>query len=194
MHEDVTDAVKALVAAGRVDPARICIVGASYGGYEALWAAHAEPELYKCAIDVDGVSDLKTALNWERRFGADSDGYKYWVKAIGDPKTDADRLAAISPVTYAKTWTTPLLLIHGDKDEVVDVAQSRIMKRALDAQHKPVRYIEIKQMGHGPQTDAETTQVLTEMDSFLAQYLRPEPAPSPAAAPTPAPAKAAGAR
>ena len=183
MHDDVTDAVRALIATGRVDPSRICIVGASYGGYEALWAAHAEPDLYRCAVSVDGLSDLKTDMAWERHFGADSLVYKYWLKSMGDPQTDVDRLISRSPVTYAKTWTTPLLLIHGDKDDIVDVAQSRILDRALEAEHKPVRYIEIKKMGHGPGTDEETTRVLSEIESFLAEHLRSAQTPAPTTSP-----------
>jgi dipeptidyl aminopeptidase/acylaminoacyl peptidase len=177
MHDDVADAAKALIASGRIDASKVCVAGVSYGGYEALWSAHAQPDLYKCAISVAGLSDLKTDMNWERHYGTDSFVYKYWLRAMGDPKTEADKLVARSPVTHVKTWTVPVLLIHGDKDDNVDIAQARIMKRALEAEHKPVRYVEIKGMGHGPGTDEEWTRVLTEMDSFLAIYLRPAAAP-----------------
>lgn len=180
MHDDVTDAARAIIASGRVDPGRVCIVGASYGGYEALWSAHAEPALYRCAVSIDGLSDLRTEMNWERRYGADSSVYKYWLRSIGDPKVDENKLLARSPVQYAKTWTVPLLLIHGGSDDNVDVAQSRIMKRALEAEHKAVRYVEIRHMGHGPETDAEWTQVLTELEAFLAPHLNASAPAAPA--------------
>jgi dipeptidyl aminopeptidase/acylaminoacyl peptidase len=179
MHDDVTQAVKALIASGRVDPSRICIVGASYGGYEALWAAHAEPDLYKCAVSIDGLSDLTADMNWQRQRGVDSIVYKYLAKVEGDPKVDSDRMAAKSPITYAKSWTTPVLLIHGDQDDNVDVSQSRRMNQALLSEHKSVRYVEVKKMGHGPETDDETTQVFGAIETFLAPYLKPAVPPAP---------------
>lgn len=172
MHEDVSDAVQALIKTGAVDPKRVCIVGGSYGGYEALWAAHAEPDLYKCAVSFDGVADLKVVMAWERRHGETST-FRYWVKSIGDPVADAASLAQRSPVTYARSWTTPLLLIHGDKDDIVDVGQSRLMKRALEDAHKPVRYVEVKGMTHGPHSADEVRRVFGEIEAFLAAHIGP---------------------
>ena len=174
MSDDLDDAVSAALATGKLDPKRVCIVGASYGGYAALYAAGVHPDLYRCAVSVDGLSDLKTDLAWEKSHnGADSDTYRYWLKSEGDPAKDADRLAAKSPVNMAQSWSVPLLLIHGDADDIVDVQQSREMRDALTRARKDVRYDEVKKMGHGPTTRKEWIHVLTEIGDFVDQHIGP---------------------
>jgi dipeptidyl aminopeptidase/acylaminoacyl peptidase len=174
MQDDVTDAVKALVAGGEVDAKRICIVGASYGGYAALYGAATQGDLYRCAVSIDGVADLFDTLAEDRtKYGSDSLAYKYDLKAIGDPGRDVERLRAKSPTRLAAAISIPVLLIHGTDDEVVSVEQARKMKRALEGAKKSVRYVEIKYMGHGPALDRETQQVLTEMGTFLDANIGP---------------------
>ncbi len=178
MSDDLDDAVSAALATGKLDPKRVCIVGASYGGYAALYAAGVHPDLYRCAVSIDGLSDLTTDMAWEKRHnGADSDAYHYWLKSEGDPAKDADRLTAKSPVNMVRSWSVPLLLIHGDADEIVDVTQSREMRDALTRAHKDVRYDEVKNMGHGPQSHKEWVRVLTEIGDFVDQHIGPAPAP-----------------
>ncbi len=184
MHDDVMDATRALIAEGRVDPKRVCIVGGSYGGYEALYSAAKEAATFRCAVSIDGVSDLTEDVKWEKHFGRTSPRYLYWVKDEGDPDADAARLQAASPIAFVQTWTTPLLLIHGDKDDIVAVDQSRKLRRALEAAGKTVRYVEIRNMGHGPSSVAEQTTVLGEIASFLATNFGPA-TPAPVAAPAP---------
>ena len=102
MQDDLTDGVKALVDQGAVDPARMCIVGASYGGYAALAGAALTPDLYKCAVSIAGISDLDDFIGWRKRnWGSDSEGYTYWLKAIGDPDKDEARLREVSPLAQA---------------------------------------------------------------------------------------------
>jgi len=171
MHDDVMDATRALVAEGHVDRGRVAIVGGSYGGYEALYSAAREPETFRCAVSIDGLSDLESDVKWERSFGKESTRYTYWLKSLGDPVVDRDRLNARSPILMASDWKTPTLLIHGDEDGIVQVEQSRRMQRALQEAGKSVKYIEIKGMGHGPSTDEENTKVLGEIESFLASCM-----------------------
>jgi dienelactone hydrolase len=171
MHNDVMDATRALIAEGKVDPSRVCIVGASYGGYEAMYSAATEPATFKCAISIDGVSDLVGAEKFEREAGKDTSAYQYWRKSEGDPAKDSAMLLAHSPYRLATTWITPILLIHGDKDEVVPIEESRQMKRALEGAGKKVQYLEVKDMGHGPETEEEVTKVYNAIDVFLAPYL-----------------------
>jgi len=156
----------------------------SYGGYEALYSAAVEPDVFKCAVSVDGVSDLLGNMKFERSFGADSARYTYWVKSQGDPTADATRMMSHSPYRLAAGWKTPTLLIHGDKDEIVPIEESRQMKRALEGAGKPVRYIEIEGMGHGPSSDDEWTRVLSEIEAFLAVHIGEPPPSTPAAKPT----------
>jgi dipeptidyl aminopeptidase/acylaminoacyl peptidase len=94
--------VRHLVEQGSVDPKRICIVGASYGGYAALAGAALTPELYRCAVSIAGVGDPADFIGWrKRKWGADSEGYTYRLQSIGDPDRDAAKLAATSPALLA---------------------------------------------------------------------------------------------
>ncbi len=80
-------------------------------------------------------------------------------------------MLAHSPYRMAANWRTPTLLIHGDEDDIVPVEESRPMKRALEAAGKPVRYVEVAGMGHGPSSDEEIIKVFSEIDSFLAAHI-----------------------
>jgi dipeptidyl aminopeptidase/acylaminoacyl peptidase len=172
MQSDVTDGVRSLVAQGLADPQRVCIMGASYGGYAALQAGATEPDLYRCVISIAGPTDLNAMLRWERsEAGADSDQYDYWVKSIGDPRTDRDRIDAASPLRRAESWRPPVLLIHGDDDGVVPVAQSRDMERALRRAGKDVRLVVLENEGHNDWNTTNEMTVLTEVEAFLARHL-----------------------
>lgn len=180
MQDDVTAGVDHLVAQGLADRGRVCVAGASYGGYAALQSGITQPDLYRCVISVAGPSDLLGMLRWERsEAGADSDTYDYWVKSIGDPRTDRAQIEAISPLRRAAEWSRPVLLIHGDDDEVVPVSQSRDMDRALTRAGKDVRLVVMEGAGHNDWSSAQQTIVLTEMESFLARHLPASPPPAP---------------
>jgi dipeptidyl aminopeptidase/acylaminoacyl peptidase len=119
MADDITDGVKSLIQEGQVDPARICIFGGSYGGYAALYAGATHPELYKCVISWAGIADLGKQLEYDMfRFGSHSAVYAKVKTMMGDPTRDADLLKAASPITYAASYKPPVLLIHGEKDDV----------------------------------------------------------------------------
>ncbi|MDQ8027780.1 MAG: S9 family peptidase [Brevundimonas sp.] len=182
MQDDVTEGVQSLVAQGLVDAEQVCIVGASYGGYAALQAGASQPDLYQCAISIAGPSDLLTMLRHERsEGGADSDRYEYWVRSIGDPTADRAAIEAASPLNKAAGWSIPLLLIHGEDDTVVPVAQSRNMERALRREGKPVRLVVMDGAGHTGWSRADEIRVMVEMEAFLREHLpltgaAPEPA------------------
>ncbi len=157
MQDDLTDAVKTLVDQGPVDPARMCIVGASYGGYAALAGAALTPDLYKCAVSIAGISDLEDFIGWRKRnWGSDSEGYTYWLKAIGDPDKDEARLREVSPLAQAGRIKIPLLLIHGNEDFIVPIAQSKAMKKALDKTGRKTELITLKDEGHSYWSDRQT--------------------------------------
>ena len=118
MQDDISDAVALLVAQKVADPARVCIVGASYGGYAALAGATLTPELYKCVVSIAGIGDLDEFLKFRRKkHGKDSELYAYWMQQIGDPEHDAGRIAAVSPALHVDHIKAPILLIHGDADK-----------------------------------------------------------------------------
>lgn len=174
MQDDITDGVKALVDKGTVDAARVCIVGASYGGYAALAGASFTPDMYKCAVSIAGVSDLEDMISWSKRtYGSDSELIKYVYKAMGDPSTDIERIRAFSPAQQAARIQVPVLLIHGTEDDIVPIAQSRTMKKALDKVGKKTELIELEKENHGGWEIHNEMRVLAAIDQFLWKHLGP---------------------
>jgi dipeptidyl aminopeptidase/acylaminoacyl peptidase len=148
MQADVEDAVDQLLAAGRADPKRVAIWGGSYGGYASLMGAIRRPQLYRSAVSLAGVTDAGAFLAFQRRRDDDGISYDYWVKQLGDPKADAELIASESPTTHAAGIQVPVLLLHGTKDDIVDISQSRAMNDALKHASKSVQYVELKDAGH----------------------------------------------
>ncbi len=161
MQDDVTDAAQWAVAQGYADPARMCILGWSYGGYAALMGAVKTPDLFKCAVATAPVANMERlyddlrnnmAKNYNRdRIYGDTDDY--------DPTN--------SPVHRAAEIKIPVLLIHGDRDVQADVGHSRDMEKALRKAGKNVEYIEIKEMDHSPMNQDDMVRILTAWERFL---------------------------
>ena len=174
MQDDITDGLDALIADGSVDPQRVCIVGASYGGYAALAGAVKTPDKYRCAISVAGISDLEALVKWSRSgWTDDSEGYQHILKMIGDPKKDAARLAATSPALLASAVKVPVLLIHGEEDGVTPASQSERMQKALDKAGRKAEFLRLPQVGHRGWRKKTERQVLSSIHLFLLTNLGP---------------------
>ena len=170
MQDDVTDGVKALIAQAIVDPKRVCIVGASYGGYAALAGAAFTPDLYACAISISGIADLTEFLAWNEKMSSDeSDSFHYWRDSIGDSLDS--RIAEKSPARSANTIRVPILLLHGTNDSVVPFAQSEMMANALKAAGRPYQFIPLEGEDHWLSTSATRIRMLSEIEKFLAANL-----------------------
>ncbi len=173
MQDDVTDAVGDLVRRGIADPGRIAIYGASYGGYAALMGAIVTPKLYRAAVSLAGVTDLREFISYVRsEDGSDAESYLYWLKAIGDPKVDQAAIEAISPRHRAHEINIPVLLMHGTADEIVPDKQSEIMKKALEKAGKSVRYIEFKGEAHSDWSTKNEIKQIEEAIAFLKPLLQ----------------------
>jgi dipeptidyl aminopeptidase/acylaminoacyl peptidase len=164
MQDDLTDATNWLIKQGIADPGRICIVGASYGGYAALLAAAKTPDLFQCAISFAGLSDLLAQRNKARN-------YVNKVVALEQYGRDSKQLEDNSPINLVDKITIPLLLVHGDDDRVVDVEQSRAMVEALEDRDKKFEYIELEHGTHYLDNQQHRTTLFKAMDTFLARYL-----------------------
>ncbi|HVZ98891.1 MAG TPA: alpha/beta fold hydrolase [Caulobacterales bacterium] len=172
MQTDVEDGVVALIRAHMVDPARVCIVGASYGGYAALAGATLTPDRYKCAASVAGVSDLLLMLSVDgQQYGRESMTADFWRLSIGDSSADRERIRSVSPANLADRVHIPILLIHGTNDTVVPIEQSRRMRDRLQAAGKDVRYVELQGDDHYLSDATTRTQMLQELETFLAANL-----------------------
>ncbi len=176
MQDDVSDAVGHMIRAGIADPQRICIVGMSYGGYAALAGAVLTPDLYRCAISIAGVSDLREMLRDERSEGRrGSIDYQYWVRSIGDPNANRSAIIEASPARQAANVRIPVLLMHGEADSVVEIAQSEIMERAMLEAGGAVRLIRFANAGHSWNSweDEQRLTLLRETEAFLSRHLSP---------------------
>jgi dipeptidyl aminopeptidase/acylaminoacyl peptidase len=173
MQTDVEDGVAALGRAGIIDPARVCIVGASYGDYAALAGATLTPERYRCAASIAGVSDLERMLRaTERQTGGDDTMTSDWWRAsIGDREEDRERIRAVSPANLADRVQIPVLLIHGVDDTVVPIDQSHLMRDRLRSAGKDVRFVELRGDDHWLSDAPTRTQMLRELETFLAANL-----------------------
>ena len=174
MQDDISDGLLALVGKGWVDAGRVCIVGTSYGGYAALAGATLTPDLYRCAVSIAGISDLAGYLKFRRKqLGTDSEWYQYWERIIGDPKADARRLAAVSPVELASAVKVPVLLMHGTNDAVVPLEQSELMQKALENAGRPTALLRFPGEAHPDWSTAHHKAELIAIDRFLWQHLGP---------------------
>lgn len=168
VQDDVQAGVRKLIADGIADPKRICIVGASYGGYMALAGATFSPDLYACAISYAGLSDLDRALYTGTTF--ESEGITIWKRRIG-ADVDRHKAAAQSPANFADKVKIPILLIHGDKDTTVTIEQSRIEEKALKAAGRPVEFVTLEGDDHYLEFPQTRIQLLKEVERFLAAHI-----------------------
>lgn len=162
MVDDITAATRWAIAEGIADPAHVCIAGWSYGGYAALMSAAREPDLYRCAVSIAGVSDLRALAREDARFYG---GRKRTEYTLG---TDNDELKAGSPLRAAEKIKAPVLMVHGDADIQVAVEHSRAMARALDRADKKYELVVIKEGNHSLSRYEWRETLLTRLEAFLA--------------------------
>jgi dipeptidyl aminopeptidase/acylaminoacyl peptidase len=166
MQTDLSDGVRYLAAQGVIDPKRVCIVGASYGGYAALAGATLDKGVYRCAASVAGPSDLRRMITAARDNNGES-SVRYWTKFMGvDGARDPD-LDAISPASHADAVTIPILLIHGKDDTVVQYEQSQLMANALKKAGKPYEFVTLDGEDHWLSRGATRLKMLQSVADFL---------------------------
>jgi dipeptidyl aminopeptidase/acylaminoacyl peptidase len=174
MQDDLTDGVRALIEKGQVDAHRIAIVGFSYSsgyaGYTALAGAAFTPDLYKCAISVNGISDLPRYLGFMIQMaGQYSDQVAYWRRKIGDQADPS--LIERSPDHKADKISAPVLLLYSDSDAFVPINQSQLMAESLQKAGKSVQIVAIPNADHGLSRSPARLRVLEEIDKFLQDHL-----------------------
>ncbi len=171
MQHDLSDALATLVEQGRSDPERVCIVGASYGGYAALAGGAFTPDLYQCVVAISGVSDIpKMIADVRQASGRNHWAVSYWKEQTAN-NAGQDYMKSVSPVYYAKDFASPVLLIHGQDDTVVEIGQSRAMKRALEQAGKSVRMIDQKRADHWMTDEATRIETLREAANFVDAHI-----------------------
>jgi dipeptidyl aminopeptidase/acylaminoacyl peptidase len=166
MQDDVTDAVHWAAKDGIADPKRVCIVGASYGGYAAMWGITKDPDLYRCAISIAGVSNLRREVN-------DFGGYLMGNKFRDDWQRMTPDFIAVSPYRQIARIKTPLLLIHGKKDITVNHSQSASMNSRMVEAGKDVEFLSLPLADHYYSREADRLALLNAIEKFLAKHNPP---------------------
>jgi dipeptidyl aminopeptidase/acylaminoacyl peptidase len=173
MQTDLSDGVRALAAEGVIDPKRVCIVGASYGGYAALAGAALDRGVYRCAASVAGLSDMRRFAAWEKAQNGVA-AHRYWTEFMGAKDGKDPVLDEISPAARAADVTIPVLLIHGKDDTVVPLEQSRTMADALKAAGKPVDLMILDSTDHWLTRGDTRLAMLQATVSFLEKHNPPK--------------------
>jgi dipeptidyl aminopeptidase/acylaminoacyl peptidase len=169
MQDDLTDAVEFAVEQGWADPKRVAIYGGSYGGYAALAGAAFTPDVYCCAVDIVGPTNLKTLIETIP---------PYWVplvaqyhRRLGNPENDVDFLWSRSPLSKADQITIPLLIAQGANDPRVKQAESEQIVAALTAAGVEHEYMLFPDEGHGFAKPENRMRFYAAAERFLARYL-----------------------
>jgi dipeptidyl aminopeptidase/acylaminoacyl peptidase len=171
MHDDLIDGVDWAVKTGVADPAKVAIVGASYGGYAAMVGATMTPDVFACSINYVGVTSLSRLLEtvppyWEL-------GLPWWYRFVGDPSKPPDRaiMDAKSPLFHAAKATKPILIMHGVNDPRVKLEQSELMVAALKKAGKQVDFVTFQGDGHGNFKWSNNLTMFRKTEDFLASCL-----------------------
>lgn len=169
MHDDLVDAVKWAVDEGIADPARIAIYGGSYGGYAALAGATFTPDLFKCAVDIVGPSNLITFIETIP---------PYWStylamlhKRVGNPETEADFLNSRSPLFSVDKITIPVLIAQGANDPRVKQSESEQIVAAMKDKGIEYEYMLFPDEGHGFAKPENRLRFYAAAEKFLAKHL-----------------------
>ena len=173
MQDDLNDALRWAVDQGIADPKRVCIYGASYGGYATMAGLTRDPDLYRCGIDYVGVVDLFMLEKWDRRWDKTGALTAWFHHAVGDPDDPDDRarMAATSPIRHLDRLDDPLFVIHGRRDPRVEIKQAERLIDRLDALGKPYVKLIKKKEGHGFRREENRLELYRMMDAFLKKHL-----------------------
>ena len=172
MSTDLDDGVRFLVDKGSVAADRVCMVGASYGGYAALAAAAFSDFEYACVASIAGISDLPLMLSEARqRYGRRHWVVAYWRDQFATADDEKAELSKISPVEYPQNFETPVLLVHGKHDTIVPLQQSERMYDALTGKSKDVTLLRLSGEDHYLSKRETRIKTLEAVAEFVDQHL-----------------------
>ncbi|TVZ00586.1 S9 family peptidase [Trebonia kvetii] len=169
MHDDLIDAVDYVVSKGWADRSKVAIYGGSYGGYAALVGAAFTPDVFCCAVDIVGPSNLKTLLETIPPYWAPMIAQLY--RRVGNPETDQEFLWSRSPLSRAHDIRIPLLIAQGANDPRVKQAESEQIVAALTEAGIDHEYLLFPDEGHGFAKPENRIKFYTAAEKFLARYL-----------------------
>ncbi len=172
MQDDITDTALWAVKQGIADPRRMCIYGASYGGYAAMQALVKTPDLFQCAGNYVGVTDLQLfhSVSWSD--SSDSDFNRFLLPImVGDIDRDKAQLRATSPAQNADKIKMPVFMAYGGEDRRVPIIHGERMRDALEKLGKPYEWMVKSNEGHGYAKLENRVEFYTRLEAFLKKSL-----------------------
>lgn len=166
IQNDIADAVKWAISQNAADAKRICIYGASFGGYSALMNPIKNPGMYRCAIGYAGIYDL-AEMSKSGDIDDSKQGRYYLNSAVGDNPAE---LSAQSPAAQADKLNLPILLVHGRSDRRAPIEQYNRMEAALKRAGKPFESVVKSDEGHGFYDTANRVEFYDRLEAFLRKY------------------------
>ena len=169
MHDGLVDAVGWAVERGVADPERVAIYGGSYGGYAALVGATFTPDLFRCAVDIVGPSNIITLIEsvppyWKPLIAT-------FTERVGDPETEPEFLKSRSPLFFVDRIRIPLLIAQGANDPRVKQAESEQIVSAMKERGVDHEYLLFEDEGHGFARPENRLKFYSAAEEFLAKHL-----------------------
>lgn len=167
VQDDLVDGMRWAVAEGHADAKRICVYGASFGGYSAMMTAVRAPDLVRCVASQSGLYDLES---FARKSDVKDSAYgrNYIERAIGRDKAER---AAQSPITLADKIKVPVFMAHGEIDERTPFAQAEAMKKALDKAGNAPEWMAVPKEGHGFYEKKNDIEFHRRLEAFLDRHI-----------------------
>lgn len=171
MQDDLADSVDWAVKQGWVDPKRVCIAGASYGGYAALMGLVRHHDKYQCAINWVGVTDI--ALMYKTHWDDSNEQWRRYgmPQLVGDPVKDAEQLKATSPVQQASKVRRPVLMAYGTDDYRVPIKHGSDFRDAVAVANRDVEWVTYADEGHGWLMQETRVDFWTRVEKFLGRHI-----------------------
>lgn len=170
MQDDLDDGIDWLANQGIIDPKRVCIYGISYGGYAAMWGAIRNPERYRCAVSMAGVSDVRSMLKHDKDYFSAKRYYRSWKERILGVDADKDMMRAISPIEHIEGLRVPMMIAHGKRDRRVPISQSTKMVEEMREAGIEVDEVYYEKSRHGPTDRDEMVDWLNRLQAFFEEH------------------------
>jgi acetyl esterase/lipase len=169
MHHDLVDAVDYVIDQGWVDRSRVGIYGGSYGGYAALAGAAFTPDVFRCAVDMVGPSNLLTLLGSIPEYWKPQIAFMH--AKVGNSETERDMLWERSPLSRVDDIRIPVLVAQGANDPRVKRAEAEQIVAALASKGIPHEYLVFDDEGHGLARPENRERFYAAAEAFLAEHL-----------------------
>jgi len=174
MQDDLADGARWAVENGYADSRRICIAGASYGGYAALMGILNDPDLFQCAVNWADVTDIELLYtgHWLYTSDLSAEWKQYGMPLlVGDLEKDAAQLKATSPIEQAERIKRPILMGYGDSDQRVPIVHGKRFLREVRPYNKKVEFKEYDGEGHSLKLAKNRIDFWTRVEKFLDKYI-----------------------